>query len=78
MGVSGSAENIQALAKTIGLFVSDSKIPINGHIEHSGTVLLINPDGELAAVFSNPNNPQAVARDFKSVVHYYSALTPTT
>lgn len=70
LGVTGSPENIQALAKTIGLFVSDNKIPLNGHIEHSGTVLLINPEGKLVAVFSNPNNPQAIARDFRNVLHF--------
>lgn len=62
LGVTGSCENIQALAKTIGLFISENKIPINGHIEHSGTVLLINPEGKLAAIFTNPNHPQAIAR----------------
>lgn len=71
LGATGNHADIQSLAKTIGLFISQDNIPINGHIEHSGTVLLINPDGKLAAIFSSPNNPPAMARDFRTLMHQY-------
>lgn len=71
LGATGNHPDIQALAKTIGLFISKDNIAINGHIEHSGTVLLINPDGKLAAVFSSPTNPPAMARDFRTLMHWY-------
>lgn len=71
LGVTGTLEEIRSLAQIIGLYVSENNIPVNGHIEHSGTVLLVNPDGQLAAVFSNPNNPSAISRDFKALVHEY-------
>jgi len=71
LGVTGAHSDIQKLASQIGLFVSQSNIPVNGHIEHSGTVLLINPDGKLAAVFSDTTNPHAMARDLSSLMHYY-------
>ncbi len=71
LGATGNHSDIRALATTIGLFVSQENIPINGHIEHSGTVLLINPDGKLAAIFSTTNNPPAMARDFRALMHKY-------
>ena len=32
---------------------------------------VINPDGKLAAIFSSTNNPPAMARDFRALMHAY-------
>jgi protein SCO1/2 len=37
-------------------------------IDHSGTVLLINPDGNLTAFFSPPIDPKELAEDYKSII----------
>lgn len=75
LGATGQRQDIQKLASTLGLFVAESNIAVNGHIDHSGTILVISPDGKLAAVLTNTNNAQAMARDFKSLVHHYSLRT---
>lgn len=75
LGVTGDAHQIQELAHTIGIYISQSKEknnPNNPHasqeIDHSGTLVLINPKGEMAAVFSNPDNPGAISQDLKTIL----------
>ena len=63
VGVTGEKEKIQTLAESVGIHTVQS--------EHSSTLLLINPEGKLAAIFTSSEKPQAIARDFKEVVHRY-------
>ena len=73
IGATGNREEIQKLAQTIGIHIAENNIPINGHIEHSGSILLINPEGKLSAIFSAPRNALAIAKDFKTLMHRYHA-----
>ncbi len=36
-------------------------------IEHTGTILLFNPDGKLSAFFTSPHDPASMAEDYKLV-----------
>lgn len=40
----------------------------NYQIDHSGTVLLINPNGNLVALFSPPLNPDELAKDYQAII----------
>lgn len=72
-GLTGKEAVIQNLAKTCGIYSwqnpkdkNDSSKP--KMIDHSATLLLINPRGQLHAVFSPPHNPEAMAKDLKQIV----------
>jgi len=71
MGLTGSQEKIDALAKGMNILYLkvQSKKNAKNHgknydIDHSGTVLLINPQGKLAALFSMPHKAKEMAHDF--------------
>jgi len=72
VGVTGKKTDITALTQAIGIHMAQEKAPEAEHIEHSGTIILINPQGELAAVFSGSDRPHAIAHDFKELLHRYA------
>lgn len=78
IGVSGEAELIKAL--TLQMSVVYMKVPAlnaedtgpNGStytVDHSSALLLINPDGKLAAFFNPPHDPKTILKDFQTVVN---------
>lgn len=71
VGVTGNEKRILELAKTIGIHIGKEKDLQTNHIEHGGTLLLINPEGQLMAVFTSTEKPAAIVHDFKEIVHYY-------
>lgn len=70
MGLTGKKDNIYALAQELNVHIAQVK-DIE-HLEHSSAILLINPQGKLAAVFTGSDRPHAVSHDFKEIVHYYA------
>ncbi|MFT5504583.1 MAG: protein SCO1/2 [Gammaproteobacteria bacterium] len=44
---------------------SDDK---NYDVVHSSTIVLINPDGEYAGIFSAPHDPKAIANDMTTII----------
>lgn len=67
MGLTGSQAKIDALAKDMNVLylkIKPKKGEKNYDIDHSGTILLINPQGKLAALFSMPHKAKAMAHDF--------------
>lgn len=36
-------------------------------VDHSGTVMLINPEGKLRAVFSMPHSAEVIAKDYRTI-----------
>lgn len=75
-GLTGDKKQIMGLASTIGIFVDEnpSQPAISGPIEHSGTIVLINPKGELAAVFTNSDSPAQIAQDFQKLYQQAARL----
>lgn len=70
IGVTGSQEKITRFAQIMGAHVGDEDMTLE-HIEHSGTMFLVNPEGKLAAIFTNNDKPLAIANDFREVLHRY-------
>jgi protein SCO1/2 len=68
-GLTGDKKQVMGLASTIGIFVDEnpSQPALSGPIEHSGTIVLINPNGELAAVFTNSDSPDQIAEGFQKL-----------
>ncbi len=70
MGVTGEKAEIQRLATAIGVHAQEQGV--QEHIEHSGALLLVNPEGKLAAIFTAPSKTQAIAQDFRQLAHRYA------
>jgi protein SCO1/2 len=74
IGVLGSEAMVQHLSNDLGI-VYDAQNQKDGQIDHSGTVTVINPAGEVAMFFTPPLNPQWMADDLVSLIrHYQSAF----
>jgi protein SCO1/2 len=72
LGVTGNKEMVKDLASSIGIFFAqENSTNVNEHIEHSGAILLVNPEGKLTAIFTSSDKPNLIARDFKELVHHY-------
>lgn len=64
-GATGDMGAIDKLAASLNVLVFKDK---QGNIDHSGTILLMDPAGKLIAVFSSPHDPKALAHDFSLIV----------
>lgn len=69
--LTGSKTTIQSLANEVGLHLEAATNDAT-HIGHSGTLLLINPEGKIAALFTSTAEPAAIAHDVKNMMHRYS------
>lgn len=69
-GLTGQRDTIKGLAETIGLFV-ENEIPDAGHIGHSGTILVINPKGQMQALFSQPSDAFLIAKDLQKLMRFH-------
>jgi protein SCO1/2 len=67
-GARGSEEEIASLTHELGILAE--KIPMSHgqyQMDHSGTLLLINPQGQLRAIFSMPHDAKKIAADFITI-----------
>jgi protein SCO1/2 len=64
-GATGDPAALDKLAASLNILVFKDK---QGNIDHSGTILLIDPAGKLIAVFSAPHDPAAMAKNFSLIV----------
>ena len=65
-GVTGKIETIHSLAKLMGVAYTNSVA--NGDIEHTGTIMLINPQGKLLAFFTSLHDPKILAHDYLEIL----------
>jgi protein SCO1/2 len=77
IGLSGSKNHIANLAKSMGVVyqtvgLNDDDVDINYMYDHSSTVFLINPKGQLQAIFTAPHKAENLARDYKTLINKYS------
>jgi protein SCO1/2 len=77
-----SAEELEKLTKQLGVVYMKVPAQQSSHhhgshemdendymVEHSNTIMLINPKGELQAVFTAPFDGETIARDFAKIRH---------
>lgn len=62
-GVTGNMTSIVSFSETMGVHLG---------ISHSSTVFLINPDAEIAAIFTDRQRPQMIAQDVRTLIHHYA------
>ncbi len=68
-GVTGPLVGIQQLSKQMGVVYikAQQSKDKNYQIDHSGTLYLVNPSGQLLAVFSPPHEKDTIAKDYKAL-----------
>jgi len=72
LGATGSDEVLRAVTRDLGGIyarVNDPKSALGYTMDHSASIYLIDPDGQLAAIFSMPHDPAMMVRDFMALVH---------
>lgn len=74
-GATGSDAALQAFVQQLGLLYQRVAVPgsaLGYVVDHSSTIILIDPKARLSAVFSAPHDSQAVAKDFAMLVARYA------
>ncbi len=67
IGATGSDVQLKALAAQLGVMfarVEGEKTALGYLMDHSASILLIDPEGRFAAVFSTPHDAKKIAADF--------------
>jgi protein SCO1 len=73
-GLTGSANALVELASATQtlFFVPAGQSSDNYLVSHSSNVVVLNPEGALAAVFSPPHTPSQLAADFTKLVAHHA------
>lgn len=75
VGATGSAEQVSQLTTQLGIMFmkvnQDTKMKKNYQIDHSGSILLTDPKGELYAIFTMPHDSAKIANDFEQILKNY-------
>lgn len=80
IGTTGKKANLDALTQQFNVMyakvMASSDAEANEYsIDHSGTILLVDPNGQLYAVFSTPHDPQKIAADIATITSTYQPQT---
>lgn len=73
VGVTGNEKEVEKLTAELGIvYMKAAKTTdeMAGQINHSGTLVLINPKGEAQAFFSYPHDAKQIASDYKTIVEH--------
>ena len=76
LGATGDEAQLQALTAQLGLLyarVEGQETAMGYSMDHSGSILLVDPLGRLAAIFSRPHDPSAMSADFHAIETDYEA-----
>lgn len=70
IGVVGDEAVTEKLARDFAVVYMkvDDKTGGDYDVDHSGTILLVNPHGQLQAVFSMPHDPAKIAKSYKKIL----------
>lgn len=71
LGARGTKEHLDKLSNDVGILymkIDDKKGNKNYNVDHSGSILLVDPKGRLAAVFTMPHNGTQLAKDYALIV----------
>ncbi|HDP90423.1 MAG TPA: SCO family protein [Thioalkalivibrio sp.] len=74
IGITGADAEIARLTGPLGILAvktPDPNDPDNYLVDHSASILLIDPRGRLSAVFGAPHDPLAMARDLATLRKHY-------
>ncbi len=66
-GAMGMDDSVQSMAREMGIAyakIANNSDAKNYDIEHSGAIMLFNPQGELIAFFTTPHRADLLAKDY--------------
>jgi len=69
-GATASHEVLRPLTAQLGVLYQRSEAPESAMgylVDHSATILLLDPQARLSAIFSSPHNPETIAEDFRTI-----------
>lgn len=69
VGVTGERTDLDVLTRGLSSIYALGEPDESGHylVDHSASVLLINPDGQFYGVFAAPHDPKEMADDFSAI-----------
>jgi protein SCO1/2 len=71
-GAIGPMKTIQGLTQELGIVYDDSQVSSpDGQIDHSGSLTLVNPAGEVVAFFIPPMQAMDVAKDLETLINTF-------
>lgn len=69
LGITGDEAALDEFTRAMGVPVAIASTGGGGYtVDHSAAIFLINPRGELRALFSPPHTPSAIAADYRRIV----------
>lgn len=74
IGVTGNEKDLERLRKELGIMVMEKnpdQVKGPDNLDHSGTIILLNPYGSFYAVFTMPHDPATIAADYKKIIENY-------
>ncbi len=79
-GVTGTQDEIKNLTAALNILYmkipkQNGDDPMTYQIDHSGTLLLVNPEGKLLALFSSPHVADTLANNIATIESHYSKHT---
>lgn len=69
-GITGSREAIDVLTSGLGVavFIGPADADGNYSVDHTAAIFLVDPDGQVAALFGGPHEAETIARDYRRIV----------
>lgn len=68
LGASGQQTQIDQLTHELSVLYTKTSQQNQVSIDHSGTLLIINPQGQLYGVFTTPHDAHKIARDMQQIM----------
>lgn len=63
-GATGTKKQIDALTKDFSVVYMKT----GNNVDHSGAILITNPNGQLYGIFSSPHDPKTIAKDIETII----------
>lgn len=67
VGVTGELPDIQGLTRELGVAVSYAPAGDSYTVDHTASVFLVNPKGQIEAIFTTPHTVRDIASDFRTI-----------
>jgi protein SCO1/2 len=74
-GATGSHEALSALTRQLGVLYAradDQNTAMGYLVDHSASILLLDPEARLAAIFSAPHDPRRMSADFALITAHHT------
>lgn len=72
--LTGTPAAVEALTQALGIAVVYKNLSAEDYaVDHSAAILLVNPAGELSAVFPAPHQVRVIAADYRSILAWAKA-----